>query len=669
LRPSRKEQEKQPKRPNYSSFKEAPKAEHTSWYIRFARWSGRIVRGKPEFKNEKLKVSVDFLGWSLSPQEVNAAPVMAILLAFIVDLPILGYLIYSAFILGTISYLIILYTFPVLVLLPFLISLWIQNYPIAAANTEKRKSITEIPEIVNYLVMSMKLSPNLERAVSFAAQHGKGRIAKDFQVLLYQVQTGTYHSLEEGFDALAYKWGNFSDEFKHALMLIRSSVIEVDEAKRHVILDKAVSDVLEGVSDQMSKYATEMRQPAIYLYYVGVLLPLLLIIMLPIGSVMARLPLAQTWVLVLLYNFLIPVGTVVFARNILEKRPPVYSPPQIPKNFKGANPIGTISPLVIGVVAAVVVFFVFSTLVDPFLNPFPPAYSPEARANWFPFFTVAGGMLAPVTLAAIYLYGTTFRRRKIQLNIMDMENEFQDAIYIIASRLGENRPIEEAVSYTAEFMKKTKIAAVFQQAADNINNLGLTAEGAFFDPAYGALNDVPSDTIRGALRIVIDSVGLGVQQAARALISLSLQLRDSLRVREKIRTMLEEITSMMKSIAFLIAPLVLGITSALQKIIINALKAVGGNQGNTGLTGGVNLPVTSIGDTSQLASIPDATTFMIIIALYVIEVTLVLIYFTSKIEEGDNELALRMNLAKSLPISVFLFFISAWVAGQFTGVV
>jgi hypothetical protein len=663
LRPSRR-REAQRKQPRFSIETTKPKKEKQSWYLGFARWSGGIVRGKPDFKNQKLKSSIGFLGWDLSPQEVNAAPVVAILFGFLLALPLVGYLLYSTFILGTFSYLILLYVFPVVIIFPFLLSIWIQNYPIAAAHSEQRKAITEIPEIVNYLVMSMKLSPNLERAVQFAAQHGKGRISKDLQTLLYQTQTGMYKSMEEGFDELAYKWGDFSDEFKHALMLIRSSVIEVDEAKRHVILDKAVSDVLEGVSDQMSKYATEMRQPSIYLYYVGVLLPLLLIIMLPIGSVMARLPLAETWILVLLYNFLIPIGTMVFARSILEKRPPVYSPPKIPKSFPGAMATG--SPIVLGIIAGVAIFLLFSAVVDPVLNPFPPAFDADARANWYPFFTIAGGVFAPVAFISIYLYGSTYKRRKIQKNIMAMEMEFQDAIYVIASRLGENRPIEEALTYTAKFMDKTKIATVFQKAADNINNMGLTAEGALFDPTYGALNDIPSDTIRGSLRIVIDSVNLGVQQAARALISLSLQLRDSLKVREKINTMLEEITAMMKSIAFLIAPLVLGITSALQKIIISALQAVGGQQQTSAI--GPNIPITSIGDTSQLANIPDASTFLAIIALYVIEVTIVLIYFTSKIEEGDNDLAFRMNLAKSLPIAVLLFFASAWVAGQFTGI-
>lgn len=683
MKPSSKKQGKQPsgERTLFGDVRpaEITKKPATNWYIKLCRRAGRMFRAKNEFKKEGFKKALDFLGWDLQPREVNAAPTFVLLISFLIALPLLFFLVYSVFVIGNLPYLLLLYSFPLLVILPIAITLWVQNYPLSAAKMEKMKVITSIPEIINYMVMSMKLSPNLERAVEFSGQHGQGKIAQDMRELTWDVQTGVYKSMEEGLDALAYKWGAFSDEFKHSLMLIRSSIIEIDEAKRYVILDKAVSDVLEGISDDMNKYATEMRQPSIYLYYVGVLLPLLMIIMLPIGSVMARLPLAQTWVLVLLYNFAIPIGTIFFARNILGKRPLVYNPPKIPDTYPGLPKRGSMSlgkssfpASLLAILAAIGIFLFFFYVLDPVLNPIPAAYNTEAVAAYFPFFTIAGAIMAIVSAISIYLYGTSIAKRKAQKEIMEMESEFKDSIYVIASRLGENRPLEEAIAYSASFLGDTKISKLFRQTADNIQNFGMTAEGALFDPTYGSLKDVPSDEIRGAMRIVVDSITLGVQQAARALISLSLQLRDSMKVKERIRTLLEEITAMMKSIAFLIAPLVLGITSALQKIIVNALKAVGEQQSLGGSTAGTtvpSLPISSFGDVSQLQGIPDATTFLLIIALYVIEVTLILIYFTSKIEEGDNNLALKINIAKSLPIATALFFFAAWLASQFTAVV
>ncbi len=654
------------------SEKPAEKSKKENWYVGFARRAGRIFRAPDKFSKREYAAALEFVGWDLRAKEVNAAPTLALMIGLLIAAAGFLFLFYSFFITHMISgWTMIIYPALGLLIIPFGLTYYVQSYLLRAAELEKMKSIANIPEIVNYMVMSMKLTPNLEKAVEFAGEHGKGRIAEDLKELTWQSSMGAFKTLEEGLDELAYKWGRYSDEFKHALMLIRSSIIEVDDAKRALLLDKAVTDVLEGIKEDMDKYAAQMKEPSIYLYYLGVLLPLMLIIMLPIGSVMAKLPLAQTWILILLYNVAIPVGTILFAQNILKKRPPVYTPPTIPNTYPGLPKSGNMiigktemSALFIAIILGVGIFLLGYLVIDPIINPYPPVYETEARLAWYPFFAVAGAVIGICSMVALYLYGTSAAKRKVQEDIMVMENEFQDSVYVLASRLGENRPIEEAVSYTADFLTTEKIAGVFRKASENITNLGMTIEMALFDPIYGALKDVPSDLIRGSMKIVIDSINLGVQQGARALISLSLQLRDAQKIKERIASLLEEITSMMKSIAFFIAPLVLGITVALQKIIINALKSVSTTTGTQ--TTVANIPLVSFGDPTMLKNIPDAITFVLIIALYVVEITLILIYFTSKIEEGENELATKISIAKSLPIAITLFFLAAWFTSAFS---
>ncbi len=651
-----------------------------NWFVRFARSAAKYVKAKKEFSKEEYSLALNFLGWDLEPREVNAAPVYGMMLSIIIILPLLLLVAANLFLgipiplLGIrLPFTIGLYLLLGLVMLPFIVSYYLQNYLLSAAKAEKMKSITYIPEIVNYLVMSMKLSPNLEKALEFAAEHGRGKIADDLKKLVWDTRIGVYHSIEEALDDFAYKWGAFSDEFKHALMLIRSSVIEVDEAKRNALLDKAVTETLEGIKESMNKYAADMRQPSIYLYYLGVLLPLMLIIMLPIGAMMARMPIAKAPILVLLYNVLLPLFAFFFAKNILSKKPPVYEPPVIPDNYPGLPKKGTmrigktaVPVIVIAFFLAVLIYFSFAYVLEPLLNPVPPVWEKAAREAYFHFFQLAGAVISIAVFASVMLYGSAADKRKAQKEVMQMEEEFQDSIYIIASRLGENRPMEEAVSYASKFLPKSKTADLFKATYSNIQNLGLTVEKALFDPLYGSLKNVPSDLIRGAMRIVVDSIGLGVQQAARALISLSMQLRDSQKVRESIKASLGEVTSMMKSIAFLIAPLVLGITTALQRIIISALQATAQTQQVGGAVSGVSLPMMSLGDASMLSQVPSPFLFMLIMAVYVIEITVILVYFVTHVEEGRNDLALKINLARSIPIALFFFFLAAWFGSHLT---
>ena len=137
-----------------------------------------------------------------------------------------------------------------------------------------------------YMGMSMKLSPNLERAIAFAAEHGEGKIAESFRELLWNSQTGVYSNLEEGLDEMAYNWGKYSPEFKQALMTIRSSVLEPDETHRNILLDSALEDSLTSIGNKLSDRATSLKGPSMNMFYLGVLLPLILIIVLPIGAVL-----------------------------------------------------------------------------------------------------------------------------------------------------------------------------------------------------------------------------------------------------------------------------------------------------------------------------------------------------------------------------------------------
>lgn len=95
--------------------------------------------------------------------------------------------------------------------------------------------------------------------------------------------------------------------------------------------------------------------------------------------------------------------------------------------------------------------------------------------------------------------------------------------------------------------------------------------------------------------------------------------------------------------------------------------ACGQDTGGASSFGSSSSNISLCKSSEALEAIPSPEIFLIIIAIYVIQVTLILIFFTSKIEEGDNDLALKINIAKSLPIALIFFFISAWFASSLSG--
>ena len=719
--------------------------------------------GKGGVFSEDNDKAIKFLGWKLTAEDFTAATlivtIISLILAGIFGSIILFSPLNEVIVLLASDFMSqILFAYFPFILGALGIVYYFQSYPVTAAKKEQTKALTYVPEIMGYMIMSIKLVPNLEKAVEFAAVNGKGKIADDFRELIWGTQVGVYNSLYEGLDTLAYRWGKFSEEFKRALMRVRASVIENTEAKRYALLDQTMDEVLESVRTKMEQYARELSQPSTMLFYIGVLLPLLLIIILPVGSSFSGAPLANPIVLSLIYNIFIPLITFAFAYNLIQNRPPTYSSPIIPDDYSGLTKKGTakIGGVKINVKFVAIMVLVFG-LVGSFVlstQGFPPQFAydsmkvnekdqyfligadrsaeevidsagkPKGYFSVDPanpgklytelltaglkdtetteerkeavdnaiagvkskeklFFSQSDNDIAPYNLVFgslisfsialfVWLYYSNIYKRKIQLEVQEMEKEFKDTLYIIASRMGENKPIEDAMKHVQEFLPDLKISkTVFAKTLDNINLLGLPLSQAVFDKQVGSITKIPSKLIHSSMKMLVDSVNLGVNVAARTMISLSIQLQNSEKVNNTLKILVIDITTTLKTMTLFIAPIVLGITTSLQRIVIVTISSlaasgVGDGAANADVGSLSTFSVSGFISQEATASIASPTEFIIIVAIYIIELVMIMTYFTTKIEE-DNDLLVKINIAKYMPIAVTMFVLSMIVSNMFLG--
>ncbi len=678
---------------------EAPQAPWVSLTHRLSR-SFRSL-GKGSKFSEDAQQALDFLRWDVAAEEVYGIykGILFLGIGLAVLLFLFLYLYLQDLLIPAVAG-------GVVALAAFGLSFLYLTYPSRSADAERKLAIAYIPEIVNYLVMNMRLLPNLERAVQFAATHGRGKIAEDMRKLVWDVQIGVYNSIEEGLDDLAYRWGAYNDDFKHGLMLIRASVLEGEESKRLELLEKASSDVLEGSKEKMDVYARQLHQPTVYLYYFGILLPLMLAIVLPIASgVIKNLPISGLVPFVLIYNIFLPLVLYVMAKGILGGRPPTYVAPEIKEDFPGLPPKGTLQlgPLRLPYVPLALVAFLACLAAGYYLDTLQVAgvqsnlaFSDTQKAiDAIPHVTIPlslvrlpdfklflfsiFGILIGFSLAvSIYLLGKYAARKRVQDEIRGMEAEFKDAMYVLASRLGENRPMEDALRHAIEFLPRSKVAnRIFRRILDNVTQLGMTLDSAIFDRNYGAVRDVPSEVIRGGMRIMVDSVELGVNVAAMSLINLAMQIRNAQKIDEMLKRLLEDVTTMLKTMGTFIAPIVLAVVTSLQRIILTSLTGNCGEQGAGAIAqGATNAPgVTGgLGGGSGIASVfcnidPKTAVgpgeFTLVMGIYVIEVVILLTYFNAQVEDSNNELHSKVSVATALPIAVILFSIVAYLASSF----
>ncbi|MFH1247216.1 MAG: hypothetical protein V1644_02435, partial [Candidatus Micrarchaeota archaeon] len=670
------------------------------WFVKFVNFTNKYFKtyGKGAKLTHDQRELFDFLNYKITAEEFRAAEIGSMILGLIGTIVLVLIL---AILFGGVSSPFFLIGSFLAFLIPLFAFMLIAYHPQMEAKREQTLALGYVSEIVNYMISSMRLTPNLEKAIEFTSMHGRGKIAEDMKKLIWDVQIGKYLSIEEGLDELAYKWGKYNDDFKQALMLIRSSLLESDEAKREALLEKAAADVLEGSKEKMDSFARGLSQPTVYLYYFGVLLPLMLAIVLPIGGTLAggSFPLARPEVLALIYIVGLPLGLLALGSSILGSRPPTYIPPEIGENFPGLSPKGTVNilgvklPILPIAIAVLVIAIIGGFYFDKTINVDPlSAYERTETLTAMPhlqildipvtqlfigIITLLGVIIGVGLSISIYLYGTFVERKRIQDEIRGMEREFKDAIYVLASRLGENRPFEDALKHAVEFLPNSKIASrVFRRILDNVTSMGMTIDEAIFNPNFGALKNLPSKTLESGMRITVDSIGLGVNVAAKSLIGLALQLRNSEKIDLLLRDLLSSVTSMLKTMGTFIAPIVLGVVTSLQRVIVNALSSNCASTPSTqsmppgavGFGGGeTNLSSLFCKSGSDASASTDPATFTFIMGIYVIEVVIILTYFNSQVEDSNNKLHTYMEIAKALPIATLVFSLVAYFAGTSIG--
>lgn len=714
---------------------------------------------------EENAFAVDFLKWKMTAEEFTAASTIVIILSSLGALVLGSIVLFSPLneilkILGVQQASALAYAYGPFLLIAAAIVYIFNSYPSSEAKREQTRALTYVPEMMGYMIMSIKLVPNLEKAVEFASEHGKGKIAKDFQDIIWQTQLGMYNSVSEGLDTIAYRWGHYSAEFKRALMRIRASVIENSESKRYALLDETMSEMLESIRNKMEQYARDLSQPSTMLFYVGVLLPLLLIIILPVGSSFTGAPLANPIVLFAIYNILIPLVAVTFAFNILQGRPPTYDPPVIPDNYEGLPPrwkgkfsgliidvrLVALLVLIVGVSASYLVStegitpnFILGTkgieacadgkqIICPDLSKdgaleragrsktyfditpdgggelYEQKFRERIRAKGEDgseqsareeaitqvhaeeqlFFSQSENDIAPYKLvfgllisfsAAVFvvLYYSSIYKRRAQIKVQQMESEFKDSLYVLASRMGEGKPVEDAMKHVMEFLPDLEISKrVFGRTLDNIKLMGMPLEQAVFDQNLGSVSKIPSSIIKGSMKMLVDSVQLGSNVAARTMIALSIQLQNAEKVNNNLKVLISDVTGTMKTMAMFIAPMVLGITTSLQRIVIVTIASIAGS----GIANDTPQSIEGVGASfanagsfikaDAIANIASPTQFILIVALYIVELVIIMGFFTTKIEE-DNDLLLKLNIATFLPIAVIMFVVSMVLANMFVG--
>jgi len=630
----------------------------------------------------QLNPSLKLLGWSLTPGQVLSGAVGVGVLSFLAW----GVLFTLNMVLGIIPISLMMIS----LIAPIGAGVYMFYKPKFAAQNKVIESSGEMILAVLYMVVYMRSSPNLEGAVRFAALNLQGPVSNDLKEVLWNIEVGKFNTIERSLENYTEKWKDFNKDFLESLNLIQAAMNESNDRRRETMLQDSIDNILDGTQEKMKHYAQGLKTPVMVINAMGAMLPVLGMIMLPLISVFmggAITPLH----LFIVFNIMLPGFLWVFMQRVLSSRPPTVSSQAVSDDTM--PPLGKYKLEMAGFEKWIptwpigaAIFFVVSLwgwigyLIYPKVYPVSNV-DPSSVPGMF---LVGGESLDPLLMLTrsvsiilglglgigISKYLGAVSRREAESHIEQMESEFPNALFELGNKVSGGTPIEIALKNAAQATKDLEISSLFRESYQNIEQMGMTFEEAIFDEKYGSLRDFPSQMIDTVMTAILKSSEKGAGMAAETMLTISRYLKDVHKTEETLNDLMEESTTTIQLLAYMLSPVISGVAVGMSQTIITAMFQLSGSIPETeGSAGGLGAG----GMGGMLEGLDEAIPpelLQFVVGIYVIQLLFILGTFYMKIVHGENLTYKDTFVGKVMIIGIILYTITMMiVSSMFGGVV
>lgn len=609
-------------------------------------FSARIIPIAADDKTrDRLSPAVRLLQLSITPGMVVSAAILVSISSFVTWL-----LLFS---INSVLGILPTFTAAVFLIAPVVAGAYTYYKPVFDAREKVIRSSQGIVLSVLYMVIYMEETPSMEGAVRFAALNLDGPISSDLKKVLWDVETGDFNSIEESLNHYSEVWQDYNEDYLQSLQLLEASVKESNAARRDDLLDDAMDRMLEGTEERMNSYAKGLKTPVAILNAFGALLPILGMILLPMISVFVDLVTLPD--MVVLFNVILPLSLFLFQRQILSSRPPTISTE--PLDSVDLPDRGTVQISVLGrslsLPSKILGFAVFVLIgaygmwgyaVFPHTLPLSESFTPTGIA---PSLFYSDGSANPVPtilrgvsivtglglgIATSKILGVR-QRKESEEELEKIEGQFPGALFELGNQVSGGTPIEIAVKNAARSASDLEISGLFAKTSQNIEQLGMTFQEALFDSSYGSVQKYPTRTIMTVMKALSASSQKGTQLAADTAVTISRYLDNISRTQRKLEDLMEEPTTTIELLAYLLAPVVSGVAVGMSQTITTAVSAITSQFDDLGGATGSQLGGQEIFGGSSTIS-PEAVQF--VVGIYLIQLLFILGNFYMKVTHGQN---------------------------------
>jgi len=620
----------------YEEFLEEFRLRKMTFYeIMCSAFEGLVPLDPPN--SAKMQEAIDFAHMNLTPRGAFALSIFFLILfpAFFLSIGLLLSIL-------TPAYIVLVATFT------FSIFYYLYSLPMTIATSFRIRASSEMVLAIVYMTIAMKVIPNIEYAIKFAAANLTGPLARDLKKIIWDVYTGKQVSMMDALDPFMEKWKRENEEFTKAIYLIKSSFFESSE-RRNKVLNEAVDVVLNGTKERMKHYAQDLKAPLTVLNALGILLPVIGLVFFPIMSIF--LPqLIQPAFLVIGYNIMLPIVIYWMMNTYLQRRPATFHQPELSRHpaFIKESFLNWKIFVSLAVAIGLTGFGWYELSISKELF----------SLNVLLFSLLITWGISGVII--LYTFLTTLDKLKLRDEIVQIESELGEVLFQLSQQLMRGTPIENTLKESLPRIRDLKISKMIERILYNMETFGMTFSAAVFDKNAGAINFFPSKLIEAVMHALTEIAKGGTHVLSDAMLSIATYLKNMHDVEEEMRDLLEDVSSTMQMQALILAPLSAGIVVAMTAMVVNLLNVlkvsidkIKGSFQSYGPFGQMGSGIfDSIVNLNKLMPIQN---FQLIVGIYLIEVVGMIAVFLAIIKYGDEKLQRKYTLGKLLLYGVLIY--------------
>jgi hypothetical protein len=280
------------------------------------------------------------------------------------------------------------------------------------------------------------------------------------------------------------------------------------------------------------------------------------------------------------------------------------------------------------------------------------------------FFVLLMGL--SISLMAFTYYS---HYKDLYKSLEKIEMDLPPFLLSLSSALNEGYPLEKAMIHVYSKYKGGPIGDFISKIYQNLR-MGLSFYDSIFDIRYGALSKIPSSKLRSTMELLYEASSQSPTEASVITGIIAKYFLLISKVKERIKDLVAEDLSQLKSLLRILAPIILGIVSAVGVMVIEILHRLSFQFSQvSNLTSPdsnvyqyINSLPNIIFNIFNLNSLISPSSMIIIIGIFNAAIAFVIIYAINSIENSGDKLGFYYYLYKYYIINILMFFIFSTIS-------